>query len=52
VSANDRYSTSNGVKTSQDIQAELITSGYAGPFDAPSLLATYQRTTNSPERPI
>jgi hypothetical protein len=52
TSANDRYSTSNGVRTSNDIQAELLKIGYAGPFDVPSLLAAYQRTTNSPVRPL
>jgi hypothetical protein len=52
VSANDQYSTGNGVKISQQIQSELLGSGYAGPFDVPSLLAAYQRTTSSPVRPL
>jgi hypothetical protein len=52
VSANDRYSTSNGVKSAHDIQTELLAVGYSGPFDVPSLLAAYQRTTTSPVRPL
>lgn len=52
VSANDRYSTSQGVMTSNQMQSELLAVGYSGPFDVPSLLAAYQRTTNSPVRPI
>jgi hypothetical protein len=52
VSANDSYSTGNGVRTSEQIQAELLGAGYAGPFDVPSLLAAYQRTTASPVRPL
>jgi hypothetical protein len=52
VSPNDSYSTANGVKTSTDMQDELLHAGYAGPFDVPSLLAAYQRTTASPVRPL
>jgi hypothetical protein len=52
ISATDRYSTSNGVRSSNEIQAELLQSGYAGPFDVPALLAAYQRATNSPVRPL
>jgi hypothetical protein len=52
VSANDQYSTSNGVKNSDAIQAELLKAGYSGPFDLLSLLAAYQRATNSPVRPL
>jgi hypothetical protein len=52
VSANDSYSTANGVRTSEQIQAELLGVGYAGPFDVPNLLAAYQRTTASPVRPL
>jgi hypothetical protein len=52
VSPNDRYSTSNGIKSATDMQAELQRAGYTGPFDVPSVLATYQRTTNSPVRPL
>jgi hypothetical protein len=52
VSPNDSYSTANGVKTSADMQYELLQAGYAGPFDVPSLLAAYQRTTAAPVRPL
>jgi hypothetical protein len=52
VSPSDSYSTSNGVRSSGQIQAELLSAGYAGPFDVPSLLAAYQRTTASPVRPL
>jgi hypothetical protein len=52
VSATDTYSTGNGVRTSSQIQAELRGAGYSGPFDVPSLLAAYQRATNSPVRPL
>jgi hypothetical protein len=52
ISANDSYSTTNGVRTSAQIQSELLTAGYTGPFDVPSLLAAYQRTTASPVRPL
>jgi hypothetical protein len=52
VSPSDRYSTSNGTRSASDIQAELLRAGYAGPFDVPSLLAAYQRATNSPVRPL
>jgi hypothetical protein len=52
VSPNDSYSTANGVKTSADMQYELLQAGYAGPFDLPSLLAAYQHTTASPVRPL
>jgi hypothetical protein len=52
ISFNDRYSTVNGVRSSNEIQSELLGVGYSGPFDVPSLLAAYQRTTDSPVRPL
>jgi hypothetical protein len=52
VSANDGYSTSNGVRNSSQILTELVRAGYPGPYDVPALLAIYQRTTASPVRPL
>jgi hypothetical protein len=52
VSANDQYSTVNGVKSAEDMREELAAVGYSGPGDVPSLLAAYQRTTNAPVYPL
>lgn len=52
VSTNDQYSTVNGVLTVNQMQGELLAVGYTGPFDVSALLAAYQRTSNSPVRPL
>ena len=52
VSVNDSYSTANGVRSVEQIQTELVKAGYPGPFDTASVLAAYQRTTNSPVRAL
>lgn len=43
-----RYSTKNGPKSLQDMQSELRTAGYPGPFDDQSVIEAYARTTQGP----
>lgn len=43
-----RYSTTNGPKTLPEMQQELRTAGYPGPFDDQSVIEAYARTTKGP----